>query len=395
MRCPGPRGSRTSPSRARATSSRRTGARSWPPSSPTSSTPRPPDQVRRACLHRGGAPAHAERRAGQRSAAMSSGDLHRVERGALAQVVVRQEQREAVLGPSGRRGCGRRRSGRCRRPQRRRDVGTARRRARSAAARRPRSGVIGRANAALIDSEWPVNTGTRTQVPDTAQLGDVEDLAALVAELLLLVGLVASRRRRATPANGSTLKAIGRGELAAAPGTSTARAVEGERRRRRRPTLRDLLVELGDAGQAGAGHGLVGADDEARRARPRRAAASSTGMAAMVVQFGLATMPLGRRSRACGLTSDTTSGTSGSIRHAEELSMTTAPAAATRGASARRGGAAGREQRDVEAGVVGGRRRPRRRSRRPATAACARPSGPRRTGAARRPGSRARPARAA
>ena len=58
-------------------------------------------------------------------------------------------------------------------------------------------------------------------------------------------------------------------------------------------------------------------------------------MAAMVVQLGLATMPLGRRSRAWGLTSDTTSGTSGSIRQAEELSMTMAPAAAKRGASSR------------------------------------------------------------
>ena len=58
------------------------------------------------------------------------------------------------------------------------------------------------------------------------------------------------------------------------------------------------------------------------------------GIAAMVVQFGLAMMPLARRVTACGLTSETTSGTSGSIRQAEELSITTAPAAATRGAMA-------------------------------------------------------------
>jgi hypothetical protein len=56
-------------------------------------------------------------------------------------------------------------------------------------------------------------------------------------------------------------------------------------------------------------------------------------MAAIVVQLGLATMPLGRSSRAWGLTSETTSGTSGSIRQAEELSTTVAPAAATIGAS--------------------------------------------------------------
>lgn len=34
-----------------------------------------------------------------------------------------------------------------------------------------RSGEIGRANSALIDSEWPVNTGTRTQVPLTGRSG--------------------------------------------------------------------------------------------------------------------------------------------------------------------------------------------------------------------------------
>src|SRR5215207_4319866 len=51
----------------------------------------------------------------------------------------------------------------------------------------------------------------------------------------------------------------------------------------------------------------------------------------MVVQLGLATMPLWP-SRASGFTSETTSGTSSCIRHWEELSTTTAPASAKRGA---------------------------------------------------------------
>ena len=55
----------------------------------------------------------------------------------------------------------------------------------------------------------------------------------------------------------------------------------------------------------------------------------------MVVQLGLAMMPFGGRRASSGLTSDTTSGTSGSIRQAEELSTTIAPAAATLGAAAR------------------------------------------------------------
>jgi hypothetical protein len=56
-------------------------------------------------------------------------------------------------------------------------------------------------------------------------------------------------------------------------------------------------------------------------------------MATIVVQLGLATIPLGIVMRACSFTSGTTRGTSGSIRHADELSMTVAPARAKRGAS--------------------------------------------------------------
>ena len=67
---PGAKGSRTSPSRARATSCRRTGARSWPPSSPTSSTPLLPFDVRRRTVEVHLRTPSAE--IGQRSAAMSS-----------------------------------------------------------------------------------------------------------------------------------------------------------------------------------------------------------------------------------------------------------------------------------------------------------------------------------
>jgi hypothetical protein len=55
----------------------------------------------------------------------------------------------------------------------------------------------------------------------------------------------------------------------------------------------------------------------------------------MVVQLGLAMIPRRAWLIASGLTSETTSGTSGSIRKAEELSTTIAPAAAKVGASAR------------------------------------------------------------
>src|SRR5665647_3219663 len=57
-----------------------------------------------------------------------------------------------------------------------------------------------------------------------------------------------------------------------------------------------------------------------------------TGIAVIVVQFGFAMMPFGGLSVSPGLTSETTSGTSGSLRQADELSTTMAPASATFGA---------------------------------------------------------------
>ena len=61
----------------------------------------------------------------------------------------------------------------------------------------------------------------------------------------------------------------------------------------------------------------------------------STGIAAIVVQLGLAMMPLGGFTASSGLTSLTTSGTSASLRHAELLSTTTAPACTSLGAYSR------------------------------------------------------------
>ena len=57
-----------------------------------------------------------------------------------------------------------------------------------------------------------------------------------------------------------------------------------------------------------------------------------TGASCIVEQFGLATMP-GWPSRSSGLTCETTSGIVGSIRQADELSMTVAPRATAAGAS--------------------------------------------------------------
>jgi hypothetical protein len=59
----------------------------------------------------------------------------------------------------------------------------------------------------------------------------------------------------------------------------------------------------------------------------------STGIAAIVVQFGLAMMRSVALRISSPFTSLTMSGTSGCMRHAEELSMTITPAAANFGAS--------------------------------------------------------------
>ena len=99
--------------------------------------------------------------------------------------------------------------------------------------------------------------------------------------------------------------------------------------------LADLLVELVDAGQPGAADGLVGGGDQAnqtglvvqRLEHRHRGHRGAVGVGDDALAGALAI--------ASGLTSLTTSGTSGSIRHADELSITITPAAANLGASSR------------------------------------------------------------
>ena len=229
-----------------------------------------------------------------------------------------------------------------------------------ASSSRARATVSGRANSALIDRLWPVKTGTRTQVPETSRSGSAEDLARLVAELLLLVGLeqpvvddragqrqhvVGDRCGRTSPARGTSppsRRRPARGPCrprrrAGRPSSSTpARPLPEtawyvEAISRTRPGLVVQRLEHRHRGHGGA----VGVGDDALARRPCLAIAS-------------------------GLTSETTSGTSGSIRQAEELSTTIAPAAANRGRQGPRGRGAGGEQRDVEPARGRRSRRPRR-----------------------------------
>ena len=79
--------------------------------------------------------------------------------------------------------------------------------ARAARGRAP--ALIGRAKRALIWSEWPVKTGTRTQVPDTFRSG----ISRILRDSLRsFCSSSVSKEPSSTiePASGSTLKAMGR-----------------------------------------------------------------------------------------------------------------------------------------------------------------------------------------
>ena len=95
-----------------------------------------------------------------------------------------------------------------------------------------------------------------------------------------------------------------------------------------------------------------------RRVRPASSCSGlRTGIAAMVVQLGLAMMPRPASMTAAiasGLTSETTSGISGSLRKAEELSTTITPASTNSRAERAGRRRAGGEERDVEPRRVGG-----------------------------------------
>ena len=85
------------------------------------------------------------------------------------------------------------------------------------------------------------------------------------------------------------------------------------------------------------------------RSRPTASrSAIRTGTSCIVEQFGLAMIP-SWPSRSSGLTCDTTSGIAGSIRQADELSITVAPRATAAGASSRDTSAPAEKQRDVDA----------------------------------------------
>ncbi len=200
------------------------------------------------------------------------GDLHGVERRALAQVVAADEQRQpaALRRRPGPGGSGRRSSGPCRPPAAawvRRRASTPGAVASSSVARATDSG---RANSTLSDSECPVNTGTRTQVPDTSRSG-MSRILRLSLRSFCSSSVSKEPSSTTEPAIGSTLNAIGATYFSGSGNWHGAAVVH----QLGRPVddLAHLLVQLVDAGQPAAGDRLVGAGHDPDAAPLHRAAA--------------------------------------------------------------------------------------------------------------------------
>ena len=134
----------------------------------------------------------------------------------------------------------------------------------------------------------------------------MQDLARLVAQLLLLVGLaraVLDERasdRHDVEGDGATY-ATGAGKVTALPSKASAAAPSATAR---------TCVGFGDALAASSDTAWY-VETTSRRSPASVCSGWSTGIAAMVVQLGFATIPRGRSSRSSGLTSLTTSGTWG------------------------------------------------------------------------------------
>ena len=189
-----------------------------------------------------------------------------------------------------------------------------------------------------------MKTGTRTQVRPRAGRGSRGSCGSRRAASAPRRSR-ATRRRRSAPANGHHVVGDRRGELDAGV-ERQRRPVEGEAARRGRRAPRAAAASSSTPSRPGAAHRLVGRDRPSTRVRPRRAAASAPASRPSSCSSGWRRSPWGSSASAWAFTSGTTSGTSGSMRQADELSMTIAPAAASRGESSLRGRRARGRERD-------------------------------------------------
>ena len=160
--------------------------------------------------------------------------------------------------------------------------------ARSASSASSRSGS--RANVARTAIEWPTTTGTRTQVGVTRELGDAEDLARLVLELHLLVGVavVAQRAEQRHDVEGQRVRV----DLRARPRAPRPRRRRSSAGRRGRPARPARPARRCPSARRRRRPGS--SSRPSRSARSASCSALAGSITTIVVQFGLATMPLRR-----------------------------------------------------------------------------------------------------
>ena len=182
------------------------------------------------------------------------------------------------------------------------------------------------------------------------EVGDAQDLAALVAQLLLLVGLARPVVDEAA-GQGEHVVGHGPGEHARS-GEVHGRTVEGESGGGPR-RLGQLLLELVHAGWARPPTPTGRWRRRGARSPASRCSGPSTGMATMVVQFGLATIPLAMWRQSAGVDLGDHERHVGV--HAPRRGVVDDERAGVgqAGGDAARGGCAHRHERDVDAGIVG------------------------------------------
>src|SRR5579862_10064610 len=187
--------------------------------------------------------------------------------------------------------------------------------------------LTGRENTACTATECVVTTGTRTQVAETRSEGRPRILRV---SFLIFSSSEDQPSAFSEPAHGTTFRASGAGNGPRSPiaeRTSPVRCPSDRVPATLSSCAYSVSIPACPAPEA------AWYDATTSSVSPNALCSAPTAtISDSVVQFGFAMIPFGRRARCSGLISGTTSGTSGSIRNAPELSTATAPRSAATGA---------------------------------------------------------------
>src|SRR5205823_11472835 len=170
--------------------------------------------------------------------------------------------------------------------------------------------------------------GTRTHVADTFRSGRPRSLRG---SLRILTSSDDQPPALSEPAHGTTLSASGAGNGPSSSPTASRTLPEREPSTRSPATLDIWSSSVSMPTLPAPETAWYDATTSSRSPYSRCSGATAT-IIASVVQLALAMIPFGRLPTCSGLISGTTSGTSGSIRNAPELSTATAPRSAAIGA---------------------------------------------------------------